>query len=127
MTAGPGIPAGFPPARRILKGAEFQHVYGLRRRVSDSFFSVNFAPNTLGHPRLGLSVGAKMVGNAVSRNRVKRAVRESFRLNAVSLPGIDCVVGARAGARTAHNARLHESLLALWNRVARQCANSPAE
>jgi ribonuclease P protein component len=127
MTAGPGTPAGFPPARRLLKGAQFQSVYGLRRRVSDSFFSVNFAPNTVGHARLGLSVGAKMVGNAVSRNRVKRTVRESFRQNATLLPGIDCVVGARAGARTAHNARLQESLLALWTRVARQCAESPAK
>lgn len=127
MNAGPDRPAGFPPAYRLLNGAGFQHVYSLRRRVSDGHFSVNFAPNDLGHPRLGLSVGAKMVGNAVSRNRVKRLIRETFRQHAALLPPVDLVVGARALTRSAHNARLRESLASLWTRVAQQCAVSPAE
>ncbi|HEV7632550.1 MAG TPA: ribonuclease P protein component, partial [Steroidobacteraceae bacterium] len=67
------------------------------------------------------------VGNAVSRNRVKRTVRESFRLHRAELPGVDLVVGARALARSAHNARLRESLADLWKKIAKQCAASSAE
>ncbi|MEY4762827.1 MAG: hypothetical protein RLZZ200_2683 [Pseudomonadota bacterium] len=118
---------GFALRQRLLSPKDYQRVYALRRRVSDGFFSVNFGPADVGHARLGLSVGAKMVGNAVSRNRVKRTVRESFREHQHLLPQVDLVVGARAMARTAHNARLRESLAELWKKVASQCAASPAQ
>ena len=128
MLPGPGRrTGGFPPRSRLLSGKDFERVYALRRRVSDSYFSVNFAPGEAGLPRLGLSVGAKMVGNSVSRNRVKRTVRESFRLHGADLPPVDLVVGARGMARTAHNARLRESLEELWKKIAQQCAASSAE
>ena len=75
--APPGQP--FPRRARLLSGADFDRVYALRWRVVDANFSVNAARNELGYARLGLSIGAKAVGNAVARNRVKRQVRESFR------------------------------------------------
>ena len=50
-----------------------------------------------GDPRLGVSVGRK-VGRAVKRNKVKRAIRESFWKLAPELPdGHDFVVVARPG------------------------------
>ena len=73
--APPGQP--FPRRARLLSGADFDRVYALRWRVVDANFSVNAARNELGYARLGLSIGAKAVGNAVARNRVKRQVRES--------------------------------------------------
>lgn len=115
---------GFTRQQRILKSTEFDAVYARRRRVVDDCFAVNFAPNELGHARLGLSIGAKAVGNAVARNRVKRAVREAFRLVAKELAGVDLVVGARNGAKTAHNARLRESLDGLWKQVREKCVVS---
>lgn len=127
MLTGQVRPHGFPPRARLLSAKDYERVYALRRRVSDGFFTVNFAPNAAGHPRLGLSVGAKMAGNAVSRNRVKRTVREFFRQHGQILPAVDLVVGARAMVRTAHNARLRESLADLWNKIAKQCAESPAD
>ena len=108
---------GFARQQRLLKSADFNAVYAQRRRVTDACFAVSFAPNELGFARLGLAIGAKAVGNAVARNRVKRAVRESFRRSAAQLTGLDLVVGARNGAKTAHNARLRESLDDLWKRV----------
>jgi ribonuclease P protein component len=117
MSGAPPAGQGFARRQRILKSTEFEAVYARRRRAMDSFFAVNFAPNECGFARLGLSIGAKAVGNSVARNRVKRLVRESFRGIAAGLGGIDLVVGARNGARTAHNARLRESLDGLWKQV----------
>ena len=115
---------GFTRPQRLLKSTEFDAVYAGRRRVVDDCFAVNFAPNELGRARLGLSIGAKAVGNSVARNRVKRAVRETFRLVAKELAGLDLVVGARNGAKTAHNARLRESLDGLWKQVREKCVVS---
>lgn len=48
-------------------------------------------------PRLGLSV-SKKVGDAVTRNRVKRVLREEFAARSGDVPGrLDIVVIARAG------------------------------
>lgn len=59
-------------------------------------FVVFGRPNGLGWTRLGLSVG-KRVGGAVRRNRVKRLLREAFRLEQhVLAPGFDLVVTVRA-------------------------------
>jgi ribonuclease P protein component len=120
------IPAQFrfQARQRLLTPPDFDRVYARRWRVVDSCFSINAAPNELGFARLGLSIGSKTVGNSVARNRVKRQVRDSFRLVALELPAVDLVVGARNGARTAHNARLRESLSGLWKEIKEQCVVS---
>lgn len=115
---------GFARPQRLLKAAQFDAVYSRRQRVVDDCFSVNVARNQLGHARLGLSIGGKAVGNSVARNRVKRVVRESFRHAALTLGSYDLVVGARNGARTAHNAQLRESLDGLWKEIRKRCAVS---
>jgi ribonuclease P protein component len=121
MTGAKTAALGFARRSRLLTPAQFDAVYATRLRVVDGMFSINAARNTLGYPRLGLSIGSKAVGNSVERNRVKRQVRESFRHEAGTLPALDLVVGARNGARTAHNARLRESLAALWTEVRKRC------
>lgn len=49
-------------------------------------------PNQAGFPRLGMIVAKRLLGRAVDRNRVKRCIRESFRLVLPELPACDFVV-----------------------------------
>jgi ribonuclease P protein component len=61
-------------------------------------FVVILKQNGLGISRLGVTVGKK-TGNAVRRNKVKRLIREFFRLNKSRFPqGYDIVVAAKKDA-----------------------------
>ena len=94
MTAG-RRPNSFPKHLRLLRRGEFRRVYDEGRRRSAPLCTVFFRSNGLGESRLGLTVPAA-VGNAVVRNRVKRRVREAFRLNRAAIPGgWDIVVNPR--------------------------------
>jgi len=92
--------------------------------VSDALFTVIACPNGLDHARLGLSVGIRAAGCAVNRNRVKRVVRERFRLSQQELPSLDVVVNARHGAGGASSAQLAASITALFARMTQRCARS---
>ena len=86
----------FPKELRLRATADYQRVYKLRRSVSDDHLILYAAPNDLPHARFGASV-SKKVGNAVCRNRWKRALREAFRLSRAELPsGLDYVAIPRA-------------------------------
>lgn len=64
-----------------------------------------------------MAVGVRVAGSAVRRNAIRRAVRESFRLNQHELPAADIFVSARAGARNAGSADMYASLKRLWGQV----------
>jgi ribonuclease P protein component len=93
------------PARgrrgRISRSRDFDAVYRRGRSAAGRHLVVYVFPreeaNDVSPARLGLSVSRK-VGDAVTRNRVKRVLREQFARHASQLPpGVDVVVIARPG------------------------------
>ena len=85
----------FPKSRHLRLPSEFSAVYDARVRESRGPLMAYALPNALGYPRLGMSVNRK-VGTAVRRNRIRRLIRESFRLLQHDLPqGYDLVVVVR--------------------------------
>ena len=93
------FPNDFPKRVRLLKSAEFDRVFGRRCSFADGLIVVYFATGESERPRLGLVVSRKC-GNAVVRNRWKRALREAFRLVQHELPRhLDLVVLPKRGAK----------------------------
>lgn len=114
----------FTPAQRLHNKSDFDRVYRDAKRSADGLFAVFVRPTDGPVARLGLSIAARIVGNAVARNRIKRLIRESFRHHQHDLPAADIVVNARAGARNADNASIVRSLERHWQNVSKQCASS---
>lgn len=85
-------PASFGRPARLLKPAEFEQVFGENERARTDALLVMARPNTLGHARLGMVIAKRLLPRAVDRNRVKRCVRETFRLQRRHLPACDFVV-----------------------------------
>ena len=69
--------------------------------------------NRTGINRVGITVSKKL-GKAVVRNRVRRRIREAYRLNEeLFLPGWDIVIVARSRAVDVGFEKLTQSLLSL--------------
>ena len=79
--------------------------------------------NQLDFPRIGVVVSSRVARRAVERNRIKRIVRESFRLQQARLTGWDIVVIARPGVVKQTNKDLFASLEGHWKKL-EQCARS---
>jgi ribonuclease P protein component len=118
--ASPG--RGFPPSSRILRRAEFKLVYEKGLRVPGSLFAAfclaRDSPGTRATgPRLGITV-TRTVAGAVGRNRLKRRLREAFRLHRAELdPKWDIVLNPR---RPALDVQFRDIEQALEN-VIRKC------
>lgn len=97
-----------------MAAAEFSYVFSQPKVVADEFFTVLARSNDKGWPRLGLAISKRKIKKAVARNRIKRLVRESFRLNQSRLPAIDVVVLAKPSVLTAERSVLWESLAKHW-------------
>lgn len=69
--------------------------------------------------RLGLVVAKKLLKRAVDRNKVKRVVREQFRLRLAGLPPVDLVIRLAAKPVPLDSKLLAEDFLTLLNKLQR--------
>jgi len=107
------MPAGnqrFTKEKRLRSRAEFLGMGRKGRRAATEHFLIQWRPNGLSFNRLGLTV-SRRVGQAVTRNLLKRRLREAFRKASPQWPqGVDLVVIARPGAAALDQAQLAREL-----------------
>ncbi|WP_372964995.1 ribonuclease P protein component [Marinobacter sp.] len=107
----------FPKSNRLLKPSDYGKVFDdVQLKVPHRNFLILAAPNNLGHARIGLIFSKKNLRHAVQRNRIKRQVRETFRLQQ-DLPGLDIIVLGRQGLNNLENPEVRSSLNDIWRRV----------
>jgi len=112
----------FRKNQHLRKGADFARVYALRCVSREPHLTVFAAPNQSDSLRVGLSVSKKH-GNAVLRNRLKRLLREAFRLTRHELPiGLDLVL-VPVDARDTKLEEFQSALVKAVQKLARKLAD----
>ena len=114
----------FPKSHRLLKPSDYSRVFNdVTLKVPHRNFLILASANSLGHAWVGLIFSKKNLRLAVQRNRIKRQVRETFRLQS-DLPGLDIIVLGRQGLDRLDNDTVRSSLNDLWHRVKKKYRQS---
>jgi len=116
--------ASFGPDKRLRKTDEFSSVFRFRCLQRGVCLDVYLRPNGSERARLGLVVGKKALPRAVDRNRLRRGLRESFRLMQAELIGFDAVVRLRVADPRGFSSYGQECA-DLLRRARAACANHP--
>ena len=104
--------------QRLLNKQAFDAVFKHAYRVSNRHFILLYRKNTLGYSRMGMAISKKAIPKAYLRNKVKRVLRESFRLN-TPVPSVDMVVLANKSILR-DVAHLKTSADSLWGMLSAQ-------
>ena len=115
-----GLPGPFPRACRLTRARDFRRVFAKPIRSTGHGLQVLARGNGRGGARLGMAIPRRRVRRAVCRNRIKRVIRESFRVHRAELAGLDLVVLARSGLDRVSNAELRRLLADHWRRLSRR-------
>jgi ribonuclease P protein component len=108
-----------------LRGSnDFQKVYRQGKRYDGPLMTAFVLPNKLSHNRFGITASRKALGNAVQRNRAKRLLRETFRLQRSAFPellqGYDWVINAKRSLITFKTSAAIVEFESLVSKVARE-------
>ncbi|QJD71858.1 ribonuclease P protein component [Marinobacterium sp. LSUCC0821] len=111
----------YPRQLRLLTGGDFKRVFDKADfKVSDNHLLILARKNKTEQPRIGFVLSKKNIRRAVNRNRIRRIIRESFRLNQHQLPQVDIVILARKGIDQLENPDVHKLISKSWNRLNKQ-------
>jgi ribonuclease P protein component len=102
-----------------LRTEDFKNIFQNSRRLHNSRFTILFNKNNEIVPRIGIIVSKKQVQKACARNRIKRLLRESFRLNQFKLPKLDIVVLVKKECLNYSNSEILEILRKTWEKLER--------
>lgn len=95
----------------IKENRDFRRLYHRGKSAANPYLVLYAAKNRLGYSRLGITVSVKL-GGAVVRNRIKRLLREAYRLHEQELSaGWDFILVGRARAKNAKCGDVERALL----------------
>ncbi len=114
----------------LKRNNDFRSMYARGKNSAGVYLAIYSRRNRLGYTRLGLTVSTKL-GGAVTRNRIRRRIKEAYRLTeAKYLPGMDLVIVARSKALNCKFTALQAEMTALLTKLgavasAQDISNTP--
>ncbi|MEZ6065260.1 MAG: ribonuclease P protein component [Planctomycetaceae bacterium] len=114
----------FRRPQRVRSSLDFKRIYDLKQRAGDEHLLLFAAPNGLAWSRIGVSVSRRQ-GNSIARHRLRRLLKEAFRLSQHDLPpGLDIILVPRVSSGATVN-DYQQSLVRLTSKLARRRALQP--
>ncbi|RKD31372.1 ribonuclease P protein component [Thermohalobacter berrensis] len=99
--------------RKLRNSREFRRVYDKGKSYANKNLVIFFIRNNLEYNRIGFSV-TKKLGKSVVRNRVKRLIKEAYRLNSCKIKkGYDIIFLSRIRAKNASYSEIEKAMLHL--------------
>lgn len=103
----------FPKKEQLLKKWELLRVYSGNKKYTGRYIVLYVLPNQP-HRKVGIIVSSKL-GNAVKRNRMKRIIREAYRLNKNPLPlNVHLIITGKIYINSLKYKELEKDLLNLY-------------
>ncbi|VFP77581.1 ribonuclease P protein component [Buchnera aphidicola] len=100
---------------RLLLNVQFQKIYNKNYKIHTKHFLMFMHTNYLQFPRLGISISKKNVARSHDRNRVKRLIKESFRLVQHNLLFMDFIIIVKKNIHLLNNSKIFFFLKKLWS------------
>jgi ribonuclease P protein component len=112
---------GFPRTLRLLTAGDFNYVFkNAQFKGNHKAILLLARLNKLKNPRLGFVISKRNVKLASNRNRIKRIIRDQFRLLQYELPSIDIVTIARRPVADMENVKIHQTISRLFSELIHQ-------
>ncbi|MCL2200576.1 MAG: ribonuclease P protein component [Oscillospiraceae bacterium] len=101
----------------LKKNYEFKRLYNKGKSAASQHVAVYCRQNGRNENRLGITVSTKL-GGAVVRNRIRRRLKEIYRLNEQNLScGLDIVIVARMKSRFSDYHEIEASVISLFRKL----------
>ena len=114
----------FQKSSRLLDSLAYQNVFAANKSFHHQGFTILARKSAGTSPRLGLAISKKQIRRAVDRNKVKRIVRETFRLGIEKNLPVDLVVLAKSRVLQLDNKKMITTLEQQWCKVNHYFSNS---
>ncbi len=109
--------SSFSAKFKIKTSRDFLNTLSEGTKKHSENFILYSKPNSLGFPRLGVSVGKKASPSSVRRNRMKRVLREFFRKNKPAFSSNDVVFLVKNDVSGRKFSELHSEIKKLAGRI----------
>lgn len=114
---------GFLSKQHIRHASEFDAIFKRGKRVSSGCFVLRYLKIERDYSRLGMVISKRQCALAVNRNRIKRVIREQFRLKQHALQGIDLVVLLKSSTKKIRDQEQAEWLEKLFSQLIVHCSS----
>ncbi|MEI4269792.1 MAG: ribonuclease P protein component [Candidatus Dasytiphilus stammeri] len=104
----------FPKKLRLDNDKKFRDVFRNSKSIFITDITILYRTNFLEYPRVGICISKKVIKRAHERNRIKRLIRESFRLHQNYLRSIDFIIIIKKSLINKNNHSILNILKILW-------------